>query len=264
MAAPRDPEVVLAATYGQSWATPDPSFKYKTPRSVIRHFERWVGKGGGVSERRGWDRYHEASTEPSDRPDSAFAEWVLSRLPGGAAVMDLGCGAGADACRYAAAGHVVLGIDYSPTAVEKARALAGREHSNVAFEAFTLLDLRRVLTRAARFVIRHPGPRAVTCRLTLDALPPDARNHVWWLSRTVLLGNAGSLFLEVRTHDGVPAGHRDGAPWQTHVSPQRVVEEVTAHGGRVEESIDVPPEEGGDGTGRTGTTRLRVSWPEGR
>jgi SAM-dependent methyltransferase len=174
--------------------------------------------------------------------------------------MDLGCGTGHDAASYAAAGHDVLGVDYSPTAVAMAL-----EHTvddpAVTVETFSLLDLRRLLSRGTRFALDHPGPRAVTGRLVLDALPADACNHVWWLSRTVLLGNGGSLFLEVRTHDGVPCGHRDGAPWQTQVSSQRLVEEVIAHGGHVEEMADAPAPEG-DATGLTGTSRLRVSWPE--
>jgi hypothetical protein len=261
LAAPRSPATVLAATYGESWAIPDPSFKYKLPPSVNRHFLRWVGKGGGMSDRRRWERYHEATPEPSDRRKSAFAEWVLSRLPDGAAVMDLGCGTGHDAASYAAAGHDVLGVDYSPTAVAMAL-----EHTvddpAVTVETFSLLDLRRLLSRGTRFALDHPGPRAVTGRLVLDALPADARNHVWWLSRTVLLGNGGSLFLEVRTHDGVPSGHRDGAPWQTQVGSERLAEEVTAHGGHVEEVADVPAPKQGKATRLTGTTRLRVSWPE--
>ena len=262
LAAPRNPSAVLAATYGEAWAVPDPSFKYHIAPSVRRHFLRWVGKGGGSSERRGWDRYHEATAEPFDRQESTFAQWVLRRLPDGAAVMELGSGSGVDACRYAASGHAVLGVDYSLTALEQAHTRAGKQPVAVAFEAFTLLDLRRVLTRASQFVVEHPGPRAVAGRLILDALPADARSHVWWVSRTVLLGNGGSLFLEVRAHDGVPAGHRDGAPWQTLVSPEQVVEEVTAHGGRVEESVDVPPVEEGDDIRRTATIRMRVSWPD--
>lgn len=259
LAAPRSPEALLACTYGAGWVTPDPSFKYKVPRHVVSHFDRWVGQGI-IKERRRWDRYHEAGAGSPTRRRTDFADWVLDRLPEGAAVVDLGCGSGHDAVRYAAFGHDVLGIDYATTAVSQARvrARAAQSSSVVTFQAFSVLDLRRLLLHGSRFAHQHRGPRAVTVRFLLDALSPELRRHVWWLCRTVLLGSGGSLFLEARVGDGAPSGHREGAPWVTQVDPDRVADEVVAHGGRVEESVDVPPQDGVTGTA---TARLRASWP---
>jgi SAM-dependent methyltransferase len=261
VAAPRAPEALLACTYGESWAVPDPSFKYKVPRPVIDHFNRWVGKGGGVSDRRRWDRYHESELSGPRRRD--FADWVLQRLSPRTAVLDLGCGTGRDAAAYVEGEHQVLGVDYSPAALDTARSLTPESPGDVAFEALNLLDLRRLLLLASRFRLEHHGDRAVTGRLVLDALPPDVRRHVWWLCRTVLLGTNGSLFLEVRGGDGVPGGHRRGAPWMSVVDAYRILDEVNTHGGRVEEFVEVPPQhsDADDGVAYIGTVRIRASWP---
>lgn len=257
LAAPSQPEALLACTYGDGWRIPDPSFKYKRPRELAEHLDRWVG---GAGERMRWSRYHRAQTQPPNRYRPDFADWVLASLPEGAAVVDLGCATGHDALRYAASGHGVLGVDYSASAIATARELAGDMAPAVSFEALSLVDLRRLLLHGTRCALEHPGPRAVTGRLILDALAPDVRRHVWWLCRAVLLGTSGSTFLEVRAGKGVPSGHRQGAPWTTLVDPERIVDEVTAHGGQVEESFGVPAEDGS----HVGTFRLRVTWPGAR
>lgn len=55
--------------------------------------------------------------------ESDFAHWVVERLPRwkGAAIVEVGCGAGRDLTFYLTRGYAALGADFSPTAIERAR-----------------------------------------------------------------------------------------------------------------------------------------------
>ena len=63
---PADPERLLAATYGDGWRVPDPSFKYETPRWLSRRFGGWFG--GLKTRRKHWDAFYvEACAEVPGR-----------------------------------------------------------------------------------------------------------------------------------------------------------------------------------------------------
>jgi SAM-dependent methyltransferase len=62
-------------------------------------------------------------------------------------VLDVGCGTGENALYLAARGHRVLGIDGSPSAVERARAKAAERGLPVAFLVADALDLARLRRR---------------------------------------------------------------------------------------------------------------------
>jgi SAM-dependent methyltransferase len=55
--------------------------------------------------------------------ESDFAHWVVERLPTwkGANLVELGCGAGRDLTYYLGRGYSALGVDFAPTAIERAR-----------------------------------------------------------------------------------------------------------------------------------------------
>ncbi|MGP8072122.1 MAG: class I SAM-dependent methyltransferase [Thermoplasmata archaeon] len=76
------------------------------------------------SRQANFDRIYATQKERFAGPPSRFSTWALARLaprfPDGA-LLDLGCGLGRDARRFAAAGYSVRATDYSRIAVERAR-----------------------------------------------------------------------------------------------------------------------------------------------
>ncbi|MGA9839838.1 MAG: class I SAM-dependent methyltransferase [Thermoplasmata archaeon] len=56
-------------------------------------------------------------------------------------VLDVGCGTGENALYYAQRGHETWGIDFAPTAIEKARSKARERHAAVYFEVGSALEL---------------------------------------------------------------------------------------------------------------------------
>jgi cyclopropane fatty-acyl-phospholipid synthase-like methyltransferase len=56
-------------------------------------------------------------------------------------VLDVGCGTGENALYFATRGHETLGVDFAPTAVEKARAKASGRSLPVTFRAASALEL---------------------------------------------------------------------------------------------------------------------------
>jgi SAM-dependent methyltransferase len=67
-------------------------------------------------------RYFAASEHPIVR---GTASYVLSQLPPGSSVLDLGCGAGDLGAVIARAGHEVLGVDHQRSLIERGRAQYG-------------------------------------------------------------------------------------------------------------------------------------------
>ena len=78
--APADPERLLAATYGENWRVPDPSFKYETPRWLSRRIGGWFG--GLMTHRKHWDSVllRSGATRCPTKP-SPFARWVAEHYP---------------------------------------------------------------------------------------------------------------------------------------------------------------------------------------
>jgi 2-polyprenyl-3-methyl-5-hydroxy-6-metoxy-1,4-benzoquinol methylase len=110
--------------------------------------------------RRGYDalsyRYRS-----DDAGEGGYAPWLdrlREQVPAGAAVLDLGCGAGVPVARALAAdGFRVPGVDLSVVQIRRARQL-------VPLARFLLADATRVAFRAASF-------DAVVCLYTLIHLP---------------------------------------------------------------------------------------------
>jgi SAM-dependent methyltransferase len=71
------------------------------------------------------ERIYEGNPERFRGPPSRFFGWAFAQLrpcfPRGQ-VLELGCGTGRDARAFFRAGYSVLGVDYSATAIERARA----------------------------------------------------------------------------------------------------------------------------------------------
>jgi trans-aconitate methyltransferase len=76
-----------------------------------------------VTPAEAWEfRYAESPKRWSGHPNPTLVDVVADLTPGRA--VDLGCGEGADAIHLARQGWEVLGVDISPTAVQRARAAA--------------------------------------------------------------------------------------------------------------------------------------------
>ena len=255
VAAPADPEALLAVTYGPSWRVPDPAFKFATPESTRRRLTGWMR--GERANLRFWDRSHAGpdAVDVSGGP-SPFAQWVAGRLPAGSQVVDIGSGAGRDAVFFSRQGHHVVGYDYSGGALRQARQHALAEEATVRFERLNLYETREVLTHAG--LRSHEGPtEAIYARLLLDALRDDGRSNLWTYAKMVLRGG-GRLFLEFRTPEST---HRepDGAAPTRVLEPRQVVAEIEAAGGVVEHS-DVAHGRGGLSQDDPAVCRLVVRW----
>jgi cyclopropane fatty-acyl-phospholipid synthase-like methyltransferase len=101
----------------------------------------------------GWEAVYADDSAPWDigRPQAAFvglADAGDIRSP----VLDSGCGTGEHALMLAARGHEVVGIDLSPTAIERARHKAAERGVQARFEVGDVLDLAALKRRFATIV----------------------------------------------------------------------------------------------------------------
>lgn len=237
--APRDPEALLAATYGPDWRIPDPSFKFFIPDSMGLRGDGWLGRSR--LDKRRWRRV--VLTGKLDRRDpSAFARHVGGELAPRSRVLEVGSGSGADALWLAGQGHSVEAIDYVPDTVRRNNEQAAQLGVDARFEALSLYDLRPLMVRAARLA-KEPG-LSIYARNVLEALHPPGRDNLWSLAVTAL-GGGGSLFLEFRTDtasDG--SAQRPRKPWLRTLAPEKVSAEIQARGGRVTQERLITDERG--------------------
>lgn len=127
-----------------------------------------------------WDeRYREVELVWGSEPNQ-FVRRLCERLPVGQA-LDLGCGEGRNALWLARLGWRVLGVDYSPVAIERAKALSRRESAPVA---------DRVSWRVADVTRDKPRPRSADLVLVSYVhLPADQRAElIRSATRAVRLG----------------------------------------------------------------------------
>jgi hypothetical protein len=203
--APADPDKLLTATYG-SWRVPDPAFKFAPPTTTVRRLNGWF-RGLRVGRAR-WDRIYSRIRTGFPEP-SPFVHWVAEREPEIGTYVDLGCGRGADVLHLAGRGVPALGLDFQSRAYAEAE-LRSTDDPHVDFWPFNLLELRQSLAVGA-IVSRRPGPRVLTARHLVDTLKAPARDRLWRVSRMMLAGEVGRLYLEFlvrRGEDGYAGRHR--------------------------------------------------------
>jgi SAM-dependent methyltransferase len=117
--------------------------------------------------RRDFDARYLEGTPPWDvgRPQQALVRAAEAGLVVGT-VLDAGCGTGENALHLAGRGHAVLGVDASPTAVERARAKAaargvGPERAQFhVWDALQLGRLRRAFDTVVDCGLLHVFDRA--------------------------------------------------------------------------------------------------------
>ncbi len=250
--APADTDRFLAATYGSGWRVPDPAFHFETPESTYRRLNGWFR---GTRVRRDvWDRiYSRPAPTPLDLEPSPFARWVLGQETGAPeTLVDVGTGRGVDALWFAEQGSRVLGLDFSIRGSLQAAALAAERGLDLEFRPFNVLELRSMLSEAAR-VAHLPGRKVVTARHLADATNAAGRTNLWRVCDMMLRGG-GRLYLEVL----VRRGEGDRFARRHHVAPLRIARvsrELEERGAAVVSREILHEESGGRRTGR-----LVVEW----
>src|SRR5215207_3658539 len=142
------------------------------------------------------------TTPPLDRFDEAYrscsAPWVIGepqpaivelQRPGfiRSKVLDVGCGTGEHTILFTRLGYDVLGIDFSPHAVEQARANAAEKGVDARFEVADATSLGsdpgyQTIVDSALFHIFDDADRARYVRSLHAAVVPDGLVHVLALS----------------------------------------------------------------------------------
>ena len=253
--APADPPALLEAAYGPTWRVPDPSFKFRSPRSTRRRMFGWCG---GLRNRRDyWSSFY-GGPESERVPDepSQFAAWVAERDDAATTLVDLGCGNGRDSLWFARSGRSVLGVDFAPPALREAKGKAKKDGLDARFEVFNLYDLRHALVLGAR--LAHSGPCSVYARFLPHAVEDDARHNLWRVAQ-MALARGGRMFLEFRVEGGQPREYAFGDHWRNPLRPEVVAEELARYGGHVVERVEgrgLAPFEGEDPL----ICRLVVEW----
>lgn len=116
-----------------------------------------------------WDeRYRQANLVWGTEPNQ-FVRRLCERLPVGQA-LDLACGEGRNALWLARVGWKVLGVDYSPVAIERAKALSQQESAVVA---------DRIRWRVVDVTVDKPRPKSADLVLiSYVQLPPEQRGQL--------------------------------------------------------------------------------------
>lgn len=230
--APHDPESVLAATYGERWRVPDPSFRYDSPRSLHRRFNGWYG--GLITGRKHWGRFAAAAAGSVPDEPTPFARWVAEQYPSARPLVDLGAGTGRDTLWFAGQGRQVTAVDYVPRSVLKAlRERAARRRRTgpkVSVEVLNLSDLRAVLAFGAR-LSRSDEPVDLYARFLLHGMHRQGRDHVFRLA-SMSLRRGGFLFLEFRTRQDRRRRKTFSGP-RNYLAPRRVRSQIERAGGEV-------------------------------
>jgi hypothetical protein len=227
--APADYEALLAATYGERWRTPDPSFRYETPRWLSRRIGGWFG--GLRTHRKQWDMFYGSHKSSLPTKPSSFAKWVAERYPSDRPLLDIGAGNARDSRWFARkTGRPVTAVDYTIGAMVRAQR---RVHDTLplSFEIINLYDAREVLALGVR-LSRLDEPADLYARFVLHALEDLGREHLWRLA-SMALRRGGHLFLEFRTDQDRQLPHVFQQQGRRYLAPEAVVAEIEARGGRV-------------------------------
>jgi 2-polyprenyl-3-methyl-5-hydroxy-6-metoxy-1,4-benzoquinol methylase len=180
--APAVPEAWLEFAYGPNWRIPDPSFRWKPSHSTLRRFESSYGVFN--RQRVFWEKTWQKVTKrrPGEEDDHENVDRFLQMLPERAFVVDLGCGDGRHAERIAAAGHSVLGVDYSFEALRVARQT---QPENVEYRFLNFNDRHGLLLFALEMIDQDRQPYFFARNL-LHVMPQLGRADLFAMLRGLL------------------------------------------------------------------------------
>lgn len=111
---PRNADALVETMYGANWRIPNPGFDWARDRTE-------KATGANIPPKVGsWINWQDYWLQHQFEHPSTFQQSIMtiSALP--SVVFDLGCGDGRDSMAFAAAGHQVLGLDWSASGVESA------------------------------------------------------------------------------------------------------------------------------------------------
>lgn len=253
LAAPADPEQVLAFLYGPSWRVPDPSFDPIEPPEGVRRLDGWLrGFRTHVTD---WNEIlmHRRTELPRD--GSTFAAWAVEAFPDDALVVDIGSGNGRDALWFAEEGRRVRALDFAGAALRQTarRLKAAGDPADV--RVLSLNDLRFVLATGAELA-REDDPQ-LYARGLLNSIDEPARSNLWRMA-SMSLRSGGTLHLEFSaSRDDLTDQPGPEPLWR--VGLDEVIEEIEQSGGVVRHR-EVGP--GLDFFDRPDphVARLRVTW----
>jgi SAM-dependent methyltransferase len=154
----------------------------------------------------GSEKIYEGNPDRFGGPPSRFFSWALDQLrprfPRGQ-VLELGCGPGRDARGFAAAGYLVTAVDYSATAIERAR----REIDNPPQVRFRRMDALSALQDTLGASLD-----AVYAHAVYMMLPDDELASVFREVRRVLHPGGLHLFAVRSTTDPIAGQGEQVAP----------------------------------------------------
>ncbi|TVS07623.1 MAG: class I SAM-dependent methyltransferase [Phycisphaerales bacterium] len=160
---------------------------------------------------RGWDDLHPGAAPGSyDALDAFLAE--RPRGPVRPLAIDLGCGGGQASLRIERAGYSVLGVDFSPTAIDLARANAAEEAAEAEFMIADCLSMPKVPSGAFDLAIDN---HTLHCLV----LPEDRRRFLAEARRVLHPG--GVLFSETMSAEGEPDFEKLGVDPKTRIDEHR-------------------------------------------
>jgi SAM-dependent methyltransferase len=258
--APAQPERMLAFLYGEQWRVPDPSFKYDDPAPGVRRLNGWLR---GFRTTMGlWTEFW---TGPRGRKvgrrSSSFGKWVEHRIEPGSSVLDVGCGNGRDAVRFAKRGHRVWAVDFSRGALRAASRRINHRGVSVRTEQLIIGELRHVLTFGARLA---RDPHHIYARRVLNAIDDAAREQFWQLCSMGLRDGQHAVFVEfsatLEDADDAEGVALDADGREHRLDPVVVVAEIKDRGGVIEH-FEIGP--GVDLFDRPdpAVCRIRATWP---
>jgi SAM-dependent methyltransferase len=223
---PADPDRLLVATYGPSWRTPDPAYKFSTPASTYRRLNGWFR---GIRPQRSlWDGVYAREPEPRSWEPSDLAREAFAEHGAAATYVDLGCGHGVDVAWLAGQGARAWGLDHVPKAFARTRD-GLPDDSPARFAALNLHELRSVLATGA-LVAREPAPRVLLAEHLVDALDRQGRSNLYRLA-DMLLREGGELRLDFVCRRG---GDRLARRLRVKArQPDRIAAELTRAGATV-------------------------------
>jgi hypothetical protein len=226
MPAPAAYEELLALTYGSSWRTPDPSFKYETPRWLDRRLNGWFG--GLRTYRKYWDAFYGRNGRTLPTTPTDFARWVDAEFPSQLPLVDLGAGNCRDARWFAKRRRSeVLAIDYTTGGMK----LRPRPGKRVTRQVMNLNDIRHIMSLGVR-LSRSDEPSDLYARFLLHSLDADGRANVMRLA-SMSLRRGGLLFLEFRTTADRRRHHVFQTKKREFLDPDDVARQVEEAGGTI-------------------------------